>query len=255
MKKLIVLAVLSAVIIAGIWFGMNKFSAKIDVPGDASSATTTSSDLEDDSLSDAQQAKDAALESAALKIIDRPVVVKVQLSEATKKLALEKIKESADLIRANYDYANPWYDLGAYLKLIGDYDGAIQAWLFVGKIRPNDYVSLSNLGDLHAFTFGNYPEAENYFLASISKNPQNVDAYIQVAVIYEYHEISKLALMEPLLLRGISANPKDTNLKIALARYYQKAGNLESARLYFEKALELNPENSALEEELKSLGK
>ena len=232
MKKIIVLAVLSVVIIAGIWLGMYKFVPEDGVPVDDASATTTPSDLENDSLSDAPQAKDTSLESEALKIIARPVVVKAELSEATKKLALDKIKESSDLIRLNYDYANPWYDLGAYRKLIGDYDGAIQAWTFVVKIRPNDYVSLSNLGDLYAFTLGKYYIAEEYFLGSIARNPQNVDAYIQLVSIYEYHDTPKSTLSEPLLLNGISANPKDINLKIALARYYQKTGKQPYCHVY-----------------------
>ncbi len=250
MKKYLTVSLFVLVIIGGIWFG----SAGTRIAEDDSSVGPDSLVDGGNISGDDLTIEDASLKSEAMKIIDEPVVVKARLSEASEKLALEKIKESSDLIRLNYNYANPWYDLGAYRKLIGDYDGAIRVWSFIKKIRPDDYVSLSNLGDLYAFTLGDYSRAEEYFLESIARNPQNVDAYIQIALIYEYHDTPKLTLTEPLLLNGISANPKDSNLKIALGRYYQKVGDLESARFYFEKALEADPGNSALEEELKILG-
>lgn len=258
MKKTLTLFVLAVVIFGGIWLGMRNYRLSQTPYGDAGSgnlASTTSAKLEPESASpDVAASKDNSLRIEAMKIIDRPVVASAQLSDAAKALALKKIKESSDLIRSNFDYVNPWYDLASYRKMIGDYDGAIQAWVFIGRIRPNDSVSLSNLGDLYAFTLGNYPKAEDYFLASIVKNPQNVDAYIQTAVIYEYHDTAKSSLIVPLLLSGINSNPKNINLTIALARYYQKTGDLKSARIYFEKSLELNPGDKALQEELNALG-
>lgn len=245
-----VLAVLTAVI----------FGARVDwkktglsgLTGDSGAATSTVSG--NPATSTPSVSVTDPLYSAAMKIVDRPISVKVDLTETTKQLIIQKINEASDMIRTDYNYANQWYDLGAYRKMIGDYTGAVDAWLFVGKIRPDDSVSLHNLGDLYYF-LKNYPKAEEYFMASIVKNPQNVDAYIQLAAIYTYNDLSKTSQVEPLLLSGIAVNPKEPNLLITLGKYYQNKADIESARKYFEQALVLNPKNTALEQELQLLGK
>ena len=248
-----VLAVLAAVI-----FGVRSVLPKIETSGieklDDIAGVATSTNPEKPATTTAEKGIVDVLQLAALKIIDRPITIKTTLSEQTKQLAIQKINEASDMIRANYDYANQWYDLGAYRKMIGDYIGADEAWSFVSRIRPDDFISLHNLGDLY-YSLKNYSKAEQYFLASIEKNPQNADAYIQLVAIYEFNDLSKTSLIEPLLLRGITANPKEPNLMIALGKYYQNRGNLEGARNYFTQALALNPKNTELERELQLLGK
>lgn len=246
-----VLAVLAATIF-GFRGGLEKFGLSSELRDDSGAATSTVSG--NPATSTPSVGVSDPLYSAAMKIIDRPVTVKVDLSESAKQLAIQKIKESSDMIRANYDYVNQWYDLGAYRKVIGDYTGAADAWLFVGKIRPADSISLHNLGDLY-YSLKNYSKAEEYFMASIVKNSQNVDAYIQLAAIYTYNDPSKISQVEPLLLSGIAVNPKESNLLITLGKYYQNKGDIASARKYFEQALVLNPKNTALEQELQLLGK
>lgn len=244
----------------GVRYGIPKFNLPGNVnPNEISGIATTTDEVAtttEDVNSDIERSEsaDELLRSAAMRIVDKPITVKIDMSDAAKQSAVQKIKEISDMIRANYDYANQWYELGTYRKMIGDYIGADEAWSFVSSIRPDDSISLHNLGDLYYF-LKNYPKAEQYFLASIDKNPKNVDAYIQLAAIYTYNDFSKTALIEPLLLRGIAANPSESNLLITLGKYYQSKGNLEATRNYFEQALKLNPKNTALQQELESLGK
>lgn len=260
MKNLsITLSVLAVSIVAvlGIRYVIPKFNLPDNAnPGGIATTTdkvaTTTEDV--NSGGERTESADALLRSAALKIIDRPISVKIDISDSLRQLATQKIKEASDMIRSNYDYANQWYDLGAYRRMIGDYVGADEAWSFVSRIRPDDSISLHNLGSLY-YDLKNYPKAEQYFLASIDKNSKNVDAYIQLAAIYTYNDLSKTSLVEPLLLRGIAANPSESNLMITLGKYYQAKGNLDAARNYFEQALKLNPKNTALQQELELLGK
>lgn len=257
MKNLsIVLSALAVAVsvILGVRYVLPKSEAPgIKKPGDISEVVRgTNSTAE--VIPTREKSADELLRSAAMRIVDSPITVKIDLSESARQLAVRKIKEVSDMIRANYDYANQWYDLGAYRKMIGDYIGADDAWSFVSRIRPNDFIALNNLGNLY-YDLKNYLKAEQYFLASIDKNPKNVDAYIQLTAIYTYNDPAKTSLIEPLLLRGIAANPTETNLMIALGKYYQAKGNLGLARNYFERALKLNPKNTELEKELQLLGK
>ncbi len=254
MKKIIIaIGVLVILAVAGLGMRFMLRGSDLATENRMENATSTGMLASATSTSATRNVGDP-LQSIATKILDRPVMVSADLSGQTKQLALQKIKESSDMLRENYDYANPWYDLGSYRKLIGDYTGAVDAWSFVSRIRPNDFISLHDLGDLYAF-LKNYPQAEQYFLASIDKNPENVDAYVQVSAIYQYNDTAKSALIKPLLLRGIAANPGAANLKITLGEYYQRTGNITAARNYLEQALKLNPGNMALRQELDALGK
>ncbi len=248
MKKASILLVLLTVISVGIWLGRNGLPMDSESLTGDDSATITDSAVQNPVPEEVLTDKDPAEEAEALQLVSRP------LPAGASELAIQKINESIDSIKSNYNYINPWLDLAAYRKISGDNQGAIAAWNFVIKIRPTDSVAYHNLGDMHAFTLKDYSKGEEYFLSSIARNPQNVDAYIQVASIYEYHLKFKLAQTEPLLLNGINANPDDINLKIALANYYRNVGNIGLARVYLEKALELSPGNTKIKEELDSLG-
>lgn len=248
-----VLAVLAAVVF-GVRYVLPKGELPVIEKTDDLSKAVTASSSPAEVIPEREKSVNELLRSAAMRIVDKPITVKIDMSDAAKQLAVKKIKEISDMIRANYDYANQWYDLGAYRKMIGDYIGADEAWSFVSSIRPDDSIALHNLGNLY-YDLKNYLKAEQYFLASIDKNPQNVDAYIQLTAIYTYNDLAKTSLIEPLLLKGITLNPKEPNLMIALGKYYQNKGNFEGARNYFEQALKLNPKNTALEQEIQLLGK
>ncbi len=255
MKKVIGLlggiAVL-ALIIVGIRYEMDRGSRWAQSSPEGSFEATTTPPV---ATSTPATGNDAALQAEATQLLDRPVTVdtSLNLSDQVKQMALQKIKDSTDMLRANYNYANPWYDLGAYRKLIGDYDGAIADWTFVTKIRPNDYVALHDLGDIYAF-LKEYPKAESFYLASIDKNAQNIDAYVEVASIYQYNDTANSDLIVPLLLRGIAANPNDPRLEIVLGEYDKSIGNITDAKTYLSAALKLAPSNTALQQELSALG-
>ena len=159
-----------------------------------------------------------ALKAMAAKIISRPVMVSAPLLEADRKRAEGKIKEISDLIREDYNVTYPWYDLGSYRRVIGDFEGAAEAWNFVSLIRPKDFVAYHNLGDLYGFYVKDYPKSEENYLKSIKNNPQNIQAYLDLAIIYGvYKEKSDQA--ESILLQGLKANPGNAGLQSALDSY------------------------------------
>ncbi|MBI4992181.1 MAG: tetratricopeptide repeat protein [Candidatus Harrisonbacteria bacterium] len=189
----------------------------------------------------------------ALKLVEGPILVKAALGDRARNQAENKIKELTGLIKNNYNDMAAWLDLGAYRKLIGDYEGAAEAWEFVSEIRPQNFVSFHNLGDLYGFYLEDYPKAESNFLKSIENNSANIDAYIQLAAIYEFHYPEKRDQIENLFLTGIKLNPADYNLKIALGNYYKNLGRKAEALQYWGEALKLNPDNKSLQNDISNL--
>ncbi len=163
--------------------------------------------------------KEDALKASALKIAIAPLRPSKDATLQMIALAQEKIKSSADLIKEDYNHDLPWLDLGAYRKLVGDYDGAISAWKFLMQIRPNDFVAPHNLGELYGYVLADYPQSEKYFLKSIENNKNNVPAYLSLAEIYAVPSFGKTNQIEKILLRGLENNPKDVNLEARLSSY------------------------------------
>lgn len=159
------------------------------------------------------------LKTMAAEIIARPIMVNAPLSEADRKRAEGKLKELVYLIQADYDNIYAWYDLGAYRRVIGDFDGAAEAWTFGTLIRPKDYISYHNLGDLYGFYVKDYSKSEENYLKSIQNNPKNVQAYLDLATIYESVYKEKINQVESILLQGLQANPGNSRLQSTLEDY------------------------------------
>ncbi len=223
MKKTLSIVLLLLAVGVAIWYVSRGGNAQpsTDQPLNEQAVSLVSSG--DVSVVSPVDSKKVALEAKALEIISHPVMVKIPILESSKKSALAKIEEVADLIRDNYDYANAWYDLGAYRMVIGDYDGAIEAYEFVISIRPADHVGYANLGDIYGFYLKNYPLAEENFLKAIRNNPAYIFGYAELAVLYEGNFSGGVKKAEDILLAGLKVNPQDAYLSARLDGLRERA--------------------------------
>ena len=253
MKK-ILLVILSLFIVGVFWYFQRDENPQI---------------LSDQALNDqvilpssADSAKDAAadnskevdlLKSEALKIISRPILVKIPISDSSRKSALAKLDELIKLIKGKYDYVNAWYDLGAYRIVIGDYDGAIDAYKFVVLLKPGDYISYANLGDIYMNYLKNYPLAEENFLKAIKNNSAYFFGYTELATLYENNFNDGKQKAEDLFLLGIKLNAENLYLKIKFAEFYERNGKKSEALALFREVLSLDPNNKSVEIEIAKL--
>ena len=254
MKKALIL-VLALIFLTGaglIWRNfkvgpaMNKISDSIPSEDNQKQELSPENSQPKDSLGEGD------FQSRALKIISKPVSMKPQLSEEAKNKILAKIEELKNEIRKDYDSVSLWYDLGTYLRSSGDFQGAIDAWNFAVLIRPKDFVAYNNLGDLYGFYLHDYDKSELYFLKSLENNPSNINAYLQLATVYEAAKMIKEK--ENILLLGVKNNPENVSLLIYLSRFYNEfLNNKEKALEYLEEALKYEPDNSAIQEEILQL--
>src|SRR3989344_5597706 len=149
---------------------------------------------------------------------------------------------------------------GILKKNAGDYKGAKEAWEHVVKIRPEDHVAYNNLGDLYQHYLKDYPKAEFYLKKTVELKPDYLQGYTNLHDLYRiFYPPDRRAGAEKaaaVLLDGIKNNPQDYYLRIILASYYKDQGDKQSARKYYEEALQLKPPNkAAIEEELAGLHK
>lgn len=252
MKKTLIIMGSIGVIIGAAWFGWSRLGSApdINIPFTSGTENATTTITQSESTSPAGQ---NTLQQEALRIVNRDIRIQVLLNPAVELEARTKIQELNGMIRANYDYDAQWLDLGAYRRMIGDYEGAKEAWEFLAKIRPQSFVVFHNLGDLYAYEFKNYSKAEENFLKSVANKPSNIQAYSQLVTVYRYLDTAQAAKIEPLLLKGIAANPEDANLRVLLAQHYEGQGRKEDALKYFKEAFRLDPKNTSLQTDIDRL--
>lgn len=145
-------------------------------------------------------------------------------------------------------------EIGTIRKIVGDYRGAEAAWIKVGEISPNNSTSFGNLADLYAnFLHDDNKAIENYEIA-IQKSLGEVFNAVYVRNYYEF-AIAKgdYERAESILVTANATTPKNLDFIILLANFYDDQGDTKKAIEYFEKALEIDPEDQDVKAELNRL--
>jgi len=143
---------------------------------------------------------------------------------------------------------------------VQDLDGAIKAYSGALEIQPTNTSILNNLGDIYRQK-RDYEKSAGMYRKIIETNPKWINAYRELVDIYYYYISDKYPEMEELLLTGIEKNKEfggeaPVDFYSMLAVFYDRTENVAKAIEYFEKVLELTPENDSAKirlEELKQL--
>ncbi|MBI4134781.1 MAG: tetratricopeptide repeat protein [Candidatus Sungbacteria bacterium] len=184
---------------------------------------------------------------------ETPEEVKL-FTEEQKGILRGQIQSLAAAIRANPDSLDPWLRLGITKKVIGDFEGARDAWEYASFIRPQNVISFRNLGEIYWHYLPDYPRAEANLRKAIENDSSYVDVYITLSELYRYSYTEKADLADDVLLEGFSKNPEKAHDFLAyLGRYYKETGNTAKAIEYFEKLLLVDPGNADTKDELRKL--
>jgi tetratricopeptide (TPR) repeat protein len=132
-------------------------------------------------------------------------------TQEIKDMYLSKINGLKSQIKANSNTLLPWIDLGSYYKAIGDYAGALEAWTYVSKAAPTDYISRGNIGNLYAYYLKDNGMAEMYYKDAISKGPKQTYLYIQLAEVYR-DTFNNLDKAKAIIDQGLKVMPGDPAL-------------------------------------------
>lgn len=138
--------------------------------------------------------------------LNREIKITAEMDENAKQIATSKIKDLSTQLKKNSDNLENWLVLGVYRKIIGDYEGAKEAWEYASAIRPQNSVSFNNLGELYAYYLKDNKKAEENYANAIENDPSAIYIYRNLFDFYRY--IAKdTAKARAVLEKGITANP------------------------------------------------
>lgn len=149
-----------------------------------------------------------------------PVTVKAELSEESKKMALEKIESLTNKLKNNPYDEELWLELGLERKLIGDYIGAKEAWEYSIYLKPNAFVPYNNLGDLYTYNFIDYKKAEEIYLSGLRVDPGAVILYEKLYDLYRFR-LKNDQKAKSILELGIQRNPDSSGPLKAILKEWQ----------------------------------
>lgn len=186
----------------------------------------------------------------------RPHSEEVKLfSEEQKEKLYSDIRMHGSAVKEKPDYLFGWIQVGLLKKIIGDYDGARDAWEYAGKIRPENSVSFANLGELYWRYLPDFTKSEINFKISIKNKPDDPATYMSLSDLYSYSYAGKKDLADDILLEGIVANPDSTDLMKYLANLYEREKEYVLALEWWQKALVKDPTNSEIAATIEALKK
>jgi len=147
--------------------------------------------------------------------LDREIVFYEETMPEAQEKITKRIKEITNVLKENNDAFTYWIEFGQYWKLVGDYEGARDAWEYASAIRPKNSLSFGNLGDLYGYYIRDFALAESNFLAAIENAPQLIYLYAQAA-IFQKDVRGDLPKAREMIELGIANNPENIDLKAAL---------------------------------------
>ncbi|MDP3770457.1 MAG: tetratricopeptide repeat protein [bacterium] len=186
----------------------------------------------------------------------RPNPEEVKLfSESDKQELYRSLQNYGKSVKENPDFFSGWLQLGLLKKVIGDFEGARDAWDYAGVIRPLNDVSFANLGELYWRYLRLYPQSETNFKVAITNNPSNAGTYVSLSDLYYYSLKEKQDMADDIILQGIAVNPQSIDLPKALAALYERMGQYALAIEWWNKVLAQDPQNIAVASAIDSLKK
>ncbi len=176
--------------------------------------------------------------SAKIPDLSLPITNYSHLDEAAFKAVSQNIAEITKSLKNDPNKELEWLNLSVYRKMLGDYEAAVSVLNYITTSWPSDYAPYNNLADLYQFYIKSYPLAEKNWLKVIELKPDYLQAYENLYGLYKDLYKEKQAQTLPILLKGLSVNPKSIDLMVFIARYYKNLGDKGNARVYYSKAIQ-----------------
>lgn len=171
----------------------------------------------------------------------------------------EKEELPADIRAAYETLKNDPTDVSAYMKIAawkrdqGQLKDAIKLYESALEVRPDDTLLLMNSAELYTRN-QQYAEAAGAYVKVMASNPKWLAAYRNLADLYRYQMPERSSEIPVILKRGLDANSENELYFVGpLAIYYKDFGPEEEAIRWYERLIELDPENTTAKNELEEL--
>lgn len=211
-KKNIISSIIFALLLTALWFYIYQDLSDNDqenFENQEETATTTPSQEGNNSIS-LENDKNIVIdvikdepnlqaESERLTIIEpipdleRKIVFGDDFSEQEQQIMTNKIDELVQRLKDDPTSLEDWLYLGLNRKMIGDYEGAKEAWEYAKLVSPDNFVVRGNLGDLYAYYLKDNEKAELNYKEALERGPSQVYLYFKTVEFYRdfLNDISK----------------------------------------------------------------
>jgi Flp pilus assembly protein TadD len=151
------------------------------------------------------------------------------------------------VVRLEPDSVRGYNNLGAAYHRSGEFAQAREAYRKSIRLKPSDG-AYSNLGTTEYF-LGNYRDAATAFEQAVKLTPGKFLYWANLADAYRWapelrsHALDAYDRAVRLAEQALSLNPRDASAHATLAVCFAKTGNLATARVHVERALEIEPDD------------
>jgi len=141
----------------------------------------------------------------------------------------------------------------AQARLSGDNKTALRLYKIVSaRASRIDFTSNYELGNILS-EMDKYTAAEHYYLRASNNAGAPTTLYYQLSDLYLKHLLSKRDSFIILMKKRIASQPTQEGFVIVLASFYQQIGDKNQAITWYEQALKLDPNNSAVAASIREL--
>ncbi|MDD5731865.1 MAG: tetratricopeptide repeat protein [Patescibacteria group bacterium] len=144
--------------------------------------------------------------------------------------------------------SDDWLSIGNSYYSLNDYADAISAYQKAIDAGSYDVGGL-NLANAYAAN-KDYKNAEAQFRKLIDENLATADTYLKFADLYKNDWPGKSNSTIGILKEADSKLPNNYDILVNIAEYYLNSGDKSQALDYYNKALKLEPNNTALKKEM-----
>jgi len=116
--------------------------------------------------------------------LNRSVVIPSSFSAKAADITKKKIQELIVSLKADPTSYENWNELATRRKMIEDYKGAEEIWIYLTKISPKNFIAYVNLGDLYGYYLHDNKKAEATFLSGVEVLPHSVELYVRTVDFY-----------------------------------------------------------------------
>jgi tetratricopeptide (TPR) repeat protein len=125
------------------------------------------------------------------------------------------------------------------------YDQAIEAFLRANQLRPDDYDTITQLGNTY-FDAGRFELAEKWYTTALAKKPDDVDVRTDLGLTFFFRKPPDFDRAIKEFRASLERNPNHEQSLINLIVVLSEKGDAKEAQAALARLEKANPNNSAL---------
>ncbi|MDP2684223.1 MAG: tetratricopeptide repeat protein [bacterium] len=172
------------------------------------------------------------------------LVIPVDIDEATKTVMQTHIDNTKEMYNEKPDIWETWIAIGNLKAMLGDYEGAIDAYRESISLQSNNILGYRNIAEVYKNNLHDYEKAIEYYRLAIELAPGDPEIYIALALIEEY-QLKDLVSAEETYLNGLRATGNNFEILNRVLYFYKNNNNPEKANEIQNKINKLYPDSAA----------